>query len=240
MERKKEQAKQTHTTKRKKAKQTIKKKTSKYRLEQKEEKKQKHLQKRKISKKKRRSRKVQITKKCHKKKGIVKRILRDLVIAGTIGTALVLLFLSFFLNMTTVKGFSMMPTVRDGERVLVEKKAEVKRFDVIVFSRGNREVAVCRLIGFPGERIRYDKDTLLVNDEPITEKFIVDAINESQKNGKDFTEEFNIEGSTVPEGSYLVLGDNRPYATDSRHYGFVRESQIVGKVKMKLWPLGYV
>lgn len=201
---------------------------------------QKRKDKLRRKKKKPIPKKKSVVRKYKKKKTATQMMLRDLVIAGTIGTTGVLFFLSFFLSIVEVKGFSMMPTVRDGDQVLVEKRAKLKRFDVVVFSRGAVKPEIRRVIGLPGERIRYDQDTLLVDDEPITEKVIVDAINESQKNGKNFTEDFNLVGSSIPKNFYLVLGDNRPYGTDSRHYGLVRGNQIIGKVKMKLLPLGAI
>ncbi|MTD38284.1 hypothetical protein GIX45_06545 [Erwinia sp. CPCC 100877] len=55
-----------------------------------------------------------------------------------------------------------------------------------------------------------------------------------------FIEDFTIKGLTgrpaISKGEYLVLGDNRPYATDSRYYGLVDEKEIIGIVEMRILP----
>lgn len=68
----------------------------------------------------------------------------------------------------------------------------------------------------------------------------MDEVNESQRNGKNYTEDFIVHelASTtiIPEGYYFVLGDNRPYATDSRVYGLVSAENMIGKVTVRILP----
>ncbi|MHC5374446.1 signal peptidase I [Enterococcus sp. LJL120] len=147
---------------------------------------------------------------------------------------------SFFFSFSKISGFGMVPTVRNGDVVLLQKQAEIQRFDLIVYRQGT-ETFIRRVVGLPGESLDYQDDTLYINDEPIIERFIVDEINNAQNNGSQFTEDFrlvDIIGETeIPEDSYFVLGDNREYSLDSRNYGVVEKSQILGKTSIRLLPL---
>lgn len=181
-------------------------------------------------------------KKTKRKKQPVKNYLKELIVAISLSVVLILVFSSFFLTIVTVHGFSMIPTLREKDQVLVQKTTDFKRFDLVAFKSGNGNTQIRRVIGLPEEKIAYTDDTLFVNDQPIDEKFIMDEINESQRNGKNYTEDFTNRALTsavaIPEGYYLVLGDNRPYATDSRHYGLIAKENVIGKVTMQLLPFG--
>lgn len=181
-------------------------------------------------------------KKTKRKKQPVKNYLKELIVAISLSVVLILVISSFFLTIVTVHGFSMIPTLREKDQVLVQKTTDFKRFDLVTFKSGNGNTQIRRIIGLPEEKIAYKDDTLFVNDQPVDEKFIMDEINESQRNGKNYTEDFTNRTLTssvaIPEGYYLVLGDNRPYATDSRHYGLIAKENVIGKVTMQLLPFG--
>lgn len=180
-----------------------------------------------------------------KKKAIKRRkrqkLIKEISVAVLLGILLSLLIGYFFVSVVDVKGYSMSPTFRDGDKVVINKTSNIKRFDLIAFSSGNKTGQIRRVIGLPGEKIEYKHDTLYINDKEVDEKFLVDEINESQENGKDYTEDFSsielTSSSKLPEGYYLVLGDNRPYSTDSRYYGIISEKTIIGKVVMQLFPI---
>ena len=97
------------------------------------------------------------------------------------------------------------------------------------------------MIGFPGETIKIKEDTLYVDGQKFEEKYLNDEINQSQQNGSNYTDDFSIYSLTgeavIPSGKYLVLGDNRPYGTDSRDYSFIDKEEIVGVVNMRLLPI---
>lgn len=156
-------------------------------------------------------------------------------------TLLIIMVISlFFFRWTKVAGYSMRPALYDQDFVMIKKTKTVKRFDLIVFDLGMKQ-HIRRVVGLPGEKIRYHNDTLFVNDQPVDEKFLVDEINETQQNGRNFTEDFfNGDDSgvqVIPEGYFLVLGDNRPYATDSRHYGLIAIKNMIGRVTVRLLPI---
>lgn len=146
----------------------------------------------------------------------------------------------FLLGFANVKGYGMSSTLKSNDLVIYRKTSKIKRFDLIVFNRGGKK-QVRRVIGLPDEDIKYIDDTLYVDGKPVDEKFIVDEINEVQKNGGQYTEDFSINSmikiTTIPKGRYLLLGDNRPYSTDSRDYGLVDEKDILGVVKLRILPI---
>lgn len=132
----------------------------------------------------------------------------------------------------------MMPTLRDGNLLIVNKFGGIQRFDIIVFHANKQEDYVKRVIGLPGDRIAYKNDVLYVNGKPVKEPYL-----KSHKrkliDGKltgDFTLEEVTGKKTVPKGCVFVLGDNRLSSWDSRHFGFVKMNQIVGKVNARYWP----
>ena len=142
-----------------------------------------------------------------------------------------------------VNGESMMPTIEEGNRLIVNKiESEFRspdRFDLIVFHANAEEDYIKRVIGLPGDKIEYENDQLYVNDQPINEPYLDDYKNnliEGQLT-EDFTLLDKTGHSTVPEGYYVVLGDNRRHSFDSRHSGFISEKEIVGIVNIRYWPL---
>lgn len=156
-------------------------------------------------------------------------------------TLLIVSIVSFFLiGFSKVQGYGMSPTLNSGEYILYRKTAKIKRFDLVVFNRGGKK-QIRRVIGLPGESIEYQDDTLIVDGKPVDEKFIIDEINEAQKNGGKNTDDFSLNDltneTTIPNGKYLLLGDNRSYATDGRVYGLIDKGDILGVVKIRFLPL---
>lgn len=177
-----------------------------------------------------------------KKKGVKKvgREIRDFLLVFLILLVVVIGISSFFFSLNKVNGYSMSPTLRNDDLVLVSKTAEIERLDLLVFERQNSQ-EIRRVIGLPGERIEYIDDVLYVDGNIIDEPYLVEHINEAQRNGGQYTEDFKMQALTgeaiVPEGYYFVLGDNREWARDSREYGFIEEEQIIGIVKARLLPI---
>jgi signal peptidase I len=169
-----------------------------------------------------------------------RRLIKEISTAILGGCVLALGLSSLFINLLTVHGYSMVPTLREGDKVLLKKTRELDRFDLAVFTIGNNASQIRRVIGLPGETISYKEDTLFINSQPVDEKFIIDAINESQKNGRNYTEDFEQQSFLIPEGYYFVLGDNRPYATDSRHYGLIAKERVIGKAVIQLFPFNEI
>lgn len=190
--------------------------------------------------KKNRRKKPHYRSKANRKRKKRLSVMRDFFIALTVVAAGALLFFSLFFKIVTVQGYSMMPTLRDSNTVIMRKTTQVKRFDIVYFQQGKTQ-QIRRIIGLPGETIDYKEDTLFVNGTMVEEKFIIDAINQSQKNGGQYTKDFSLFETlgkrTIPEGYYLVLADNRSYGSDSRQYGLINQEQLIGILRTVILPI---
>ncbi|MBM7578477.1 signal peptidase I [Jeotgalibacillus terrae] len=157
-----------------------------------------------------------------------KTLLAAVIIAGMIRL--------FFFSPVVVDGTSMVPTLQDGDRMIVNKfqykVTAPDRFDIVVFHVSEREDYIKRVIGLPGESVEFEDNQLYIDGEPVDEFFSDDDIVT-----EDFTL-FNLTGyEEVPEGHLFVMGDNREYSKDSRHIGPVPIDEIVGETPLIYWPV---
>lgn len=144
----------------------------------------------------------------------------------------------FTFSFTKVKGYSMIPTLNNNEWVLINKLTPLKRFKLIVYKDPkSKETSIRRVIGLPSETIRYKKDQLYINDQNVYERFLETEINRAKGSKSTYTQDWTPKIVTIPKGKYFVLGDNRPYAADSRDYGYIDEKEIVGVVEMSVLPI---
>lgn len=136
----------------------------------------------------------------------------------------VVLIRTFIVTPGIVNGSSMETTLHDGDFVLVNKiglLSGIERFDIVVV-KYNEGSIIKRVIGLPGETVKYADNILYINGEE------VDTPIEFQN-----TDDFTIKAK---EGEYIVLGDNRNNSTDSRLFGPVEKSSIKGKVDLIFYP----
>lgn len=163
--------------------------------------------------------------------------------AFAVGIIIFAFIRTFFFSNYVVDGESMMPTLEDGNKLVVNKIGyqigELDRFDVIVFHANEKEDFVKRIIGLPGDKIEYIDDKLYINGQP-QEELYLEKYREQILGGRltgDFTLKEITGEKTVPNGKVFVLGDNRLGSWDSRHFGFISVEQVVGKVDLRYWPL---
>lgn len=136
----------------------------------------------------------------------------------------VLLVRSFIITPGLVNGSSMEPTLHNNELVLINKiglNKGIDRYDIVVVKYENSTI-IKRVIGLPYETVEYINDTLYIDGEIVNTK--VDF---------EYTKDFKL---TAGKNEYIVLGDNRNISKDSRIIGPVKESDIIGKVDLVLFP----
>jgi signal peptidase I len=149
----------------------------------------------------------------------------------------------FLFTPIVVDGESMMPTLENGERMVVNKigyqVGEIQRFDIIVFHATEEKDYVKRVIGVPGDHIAYKNDQLFINGEMQEEPYL-DSKKVQLTSGtltEDFTLEERAKVSVIPEGFVFVMGDNRRESLDSRELGLVSMDEIIGDTSVIFWPL---
>ncbi len=133
-----------------------------------------------------------------------------------------------------VQGASMEPNFQNGNYLIVDvltyKIESPDRGDVVVFRYpGNRKLYfIKRIIGLPGDKIVFDQGKLYLNGNEQKEQYIP---RESLSDEFSSRTEFNIQ-----EGQYFVMGDNRGESFDSRSWGPLPETDMIGIVRVRLWP----
>lgn len=154
----------------------------------------------------------------------------------------VVLLRHFVFNPVEVSGTSMEPNYQNADRLWQATFIDPDRFDVITFtSPRNGKSIVKRVIGLPGDTIRYENDQLYINGTAYDEPYL-DAFKETMGTGQ-LTDDFtfasypSITAPVVPENCYFVLGDNRQKTDDSRYFGFVEKEKITGVVFFRFFPL---
>lgn len=149
----------------------------------------------------------------------------------------------FLFTPIVVDGESMMPTLEDGDRMIVNKigyeVGEPDRYDIVVFHAPEKKDYIKRVIGLPGDHVSYKDDQLYINGKPQAEPYLTPFRNEINEGTltEDFTlEETPAQVSVIPEGYVFVLGDNRRYSKDSRHIGLISMEEIIGNTSIIFWP----
>lgn len=179
----------------------------------------------------------------------------------------VLVFRSFLFEPFQIPTGSMIPTLKIGDFIVVNKYSygvrlpvtntkiidvgEPKRGDVMVFIPPHDPTYyIKRVVGLPGDHIRYEDKVLYINGEEMEQTFVTN-LQDGGSSVSYFKEQFGDRthdiytanrpfylrsdfwlkpgGSVVPEGHYFMMGDNRDNSDDSRRWGPVSEDKIVGK-----------
>lgn len=163
----------------------------------------------------------------------------NVVFAILVAVIIFLVMRVFVVQPFQVEGTSMNNTLENGQQMLMFKMTELERFDIVVFPdpRGSQDSYVKRIIGLPGDTLYYEEDQLILNNQVVDEPYLEPLKEASQEN---FTQNFslwdNLGVTSVPEGYYFVLGDNRPYSGDSRQFGFVPIDSVIGEANFVYFP----
>ena len=135
----------------------------------------------------------------------------------------VILIRTFIVTPIRVNGPSMDKTLKDGEIMILNKIAKIKKNDIVVVEIPNDKI-IKRVIAIPGESI-YCKDGIVyVNDKEIEENY-------TSSETEDFEKVF------LKDDEYFVMGDNRKVSMDSRKLGPIRKENIIGKTSLIIFPI---
>jgi signal peptidase I len=161
-----------------------------------------------------------------------------LEIVKTVATAAILAFgiRTFVAEARYIPSSSMEPTLEINDRLIIEKLSyrfrEPQRGDVVVFSptetlkeQNFHEAFIKRVIGLPGDTVEVKNGRVYVNNFPLSENYIAEKPS------------YDYGPVVVPEGQYLVLGDNRNNSYDSHYWGFVPKDNLIGRAAVRFWPL---
>ena len=110
---------------------------------------------------------------------------------------------------------------------LIYRFSNPRRFDIVEFKH-NEKIYIKRIIGLPGETIKYQNHNLYVGDTLVEDSFA------------SITNDFSLSNlgyNKIPDNYYLVLGDNRTNSEDSRMIGLVSKDEIVGRTIVRIWPI---
>ena len=134
---------------------------------------------------------------------------------------------------------SMEPTLQIGDRIMVSKLSvefgTIHRGDILVFKAppgvqsdcgDNVTDLVKRVIGLPGDHLTSKGSTIYVNGQPLKQPWT--------HNEPIFR---HIGKVTVPAKHYFMMGDNEPNSCDSRWWGSIPRSSVIGKAFLRFWPL---
>jgi signal peptidase I len=185
-------------------------------------------------------------------------VLRETVVLVALAVLLAVVFKTFLVAAFYIPSGSMESTLNISDRVLVEKVSyrfgDVRPGDVVVFvhdepgfepSRPSNPVTgffsslgqaigvvppsdrdfIKRVVGVPGDRINCDGE-LIRNGQKVTEPYL----------DPDTTTE-GCKATTVGPGELYVMGDNRDNSQDSRSFGVIQRSDVVGRAFVRIWPL---
>ncbi|HZZ10128.1 MAG TPA: signal peptidase I [Paraburkholderia sp.] len=181
---------------------------------------------------------------------------------------LMVLFRSAVADWNVVPSGSMLPTIREGDRIFVDKMAydlrvplthiavahlhDPQRGDIVTIdSSAAHELIVKRLIGLPGDHVAMRENVLYVNGvradyqplalkplsgdarspgDYLTERF--DGVTHTVRLSPDAPSPRDSFGPVVvPQGEYLMLGDNRDDSADSRYFGFFPRKELMGRTR---------
>ncbi|MFH1995746.1 MAG: signal peptidase I [Candidatus Omnitrophota bacterium] len=168
-----------------------------------------------------------------------------------IALILALLIRAFIVQAFKIPSGSMMPTLKVGDRIFVNKfiygaripftklrlpnLREPERGDIVVFKSPTepKKDFIKRLIATGGETVEIRDGDIYIDNAIVRDPRIIK--NRYYYNRGEFGDENSA--TKVPEGSFYVLGDNSDSSRDSRFWGFVPKDSIVGKAILIYWPI---
>ena len=143
------------------------------------------------------------------------------------------LIVTFGFQVARVDGLSMAPTLEDRDRLIVNKMVyelgDPRPGDIVMlyYPLNPEKMFVKRVIASEGDVVRIVDGRVYVNDLPLHDDYVPEEFRSHDDWGP----------KVIDQGYYFVMGDHRNNSSDSRHWGLVPKKYIVGKVKLRFWPL---
>jgi signal peptidase I len=143
------------------------------------------------------------------------------------------LIVTFGFQVARVDGLSMAPTLEDRDRLIVNKMVyelgDPRPGDIVMlyYPLNPDKMFVKRVIASEGDVVRIVDGRVYVNDLPLHDDYVPEEFRSHDDWGP----------KVIDQGYYFVMGDHRNNSSDSRHWGLVPKKYIVGKVKLRFWPL---
>jgi signal peptidase I len=160
--------------------------------------------------------------------GYLRLWVRDVLVA----VAASFMIITFLYQPVRVEGTSMLPELRDQDRLFINKFAyrfeSISRGDVVVFHypRDPEKSYIKRVIALPGDSLRIDDGRVYVNGRQVDESYVP----------KRYRDVRSMPEIVIPQGDYFVMGDHRSISSDSRDFGPVDRELIYGKAAFIYWP----
>jgi signal peptidase I len=167
---------------------------------------------------------------------------RQWLVVVAVAVAVAVLLRLFVVQTFYIPSVSMSPTLKVGDRILVNKLAYhlhgVGRGDIIVFTAPHAVAAAChttdtilvkRVVGLPGETISDRSGTVYIDGKPLAQPWF------PKNDAAAFTGPFAP--VHIAANNYFVMGDDRVNSCDSRFWGTVSRSLIIGKADARIWPI---
>jgi signal peptidase I len=189
-------------------------------------------------------------------------VVRETVVLVALAILLAVVFKTFLVAAFYIPSGSMESTLNVSDRVLVEKVSyrfgDVENGDVVVFvhddlalepNGSSNPIArffsslgqaiglvppsdrdfIKRVVGVPGDEIACQDGRLLRNGKPVAEPYLDPGVTTD-----------GCKTTVVPAGKLYVMGDNRTNSQDSRAFGVIDRSDLVGRAFVRIWPLTHV
>lgn len=149
----------------------------------------------------------------------------------------------YVVSFQQIVGDSMSPTLVGGDVAILSKITYKlflpKRNDIVALKTDDGKLYVKRIIGLPGEEVHFMNNILYIDGTAYSENFLEGDVETNNFMLRDICKKDECPDNKIPDGMYLVLGDNREDSLDSRDHslGLVPKKNLIGKSIFRIWPL---